>query len=88
MAEKIAAKEALQKVEDQLECAICLQPYKDPKLLMCFHVFCTHCLERIITPNQDGSTVTCPNCRHVTTLPQNSVTALQSAFHIAHLFDI
>ena len=30
----------------------------------------------------------CPNCRQLTTLPQNGVPGLQGAFHIHHLFDI
>ncbi len=88
MAEKTVATEALKKVEDQLECAICLQPYTDPKLLPCFHVFCKHCLERIVIQDQDGSTITCPKCRRPTPLPQGNVAVLQSAFYVHNLFDI
>ncbi len=87
MAEK-TVKEALKKVEDRLDCAICLQPYTDPKLLPCFHVFCKHCLERIVVQDQDGSKITCPKCRRPAPLPLKGVTALQSAFYINHLIDI
>ena len=83
-----ANKEALKKVEDQLECAICLQPYTDPKLLPCFHVFCKHCLERLVVQDRDGPTVTCPKCRQPTPVPPNGITGLQSAFHVHDLFEI
>ena len=84
----VANKEALKKVEDQLECAICLQPYTDPKLLPCFHVYCKHCLERLVVHDRDGPTVTCPKCRRPTPVPPNSITGMQSAFHIHNLFEI
>ena len=83
-----ANKEALKKVEDQLECAICLQPYTDPKLLPCFHVYCKHCLERLVVQDRDGPTVTCPKCRRLTPVPPNGITGLQSAFHVHDLFEI
>ena len=84
----VANKEALKKVEDQLECAICLQPYTDPKLLPCFHVYCKHCLGRLVVQDRDGPTVTCPKCRRPTPVPPNGITGLQSAFHVHDLFEI
>ena len=38
-------KQALEKLEGQLTCAICLDAFKDPKLLQCFHVYCKDCLQ-------------------------------------------
>ena len=84
----IANKEALKKVEDQLECAICLQPYTDPKLLPCFHVYCKHCLERLVVQDHDEPTVSCPKCRRHTPVPPNGITGMQSAFHVHDLFEI
>ena len=83
-----AATEALEKVNDQLECAICLQPYTEPKLLPCFHVFCKPCLTKLVVKSRDESRITCPQCRRPTTLPPSGVAGLQSAFHVHHLFDI
>ena len=80
--------QALKKLEDQLTCAICLDSYTDPKLLNCFHVFCTKCLQPLVCQGAQGQTIQCPNCRQPTTLPQNGVPGLQGAFHIHHLFDI
>ena len=41
-----STKQALEKLEEQLTCGICLQPYADPKMLQCFHVFCEKCKKR------------------------------------------
>ena len=40
-----SAKQALEKLSEQLTCPICLDHYTDPKLLQCFHVFCEKCLK-------------------------------------------
>ena len=83
-----ATEQALKKLEDQLTCGICLDRYQDPKLLSCFHVFCSKCLQPIVRHGAQGPTVQCPNCRQPTALPQNGVPGLQAAFYIHHLFDI
>ena len=83
-----ATEQALEKLDEQLTCAICMNDYKDPKLLNCFHVFCTKCLHPLVCRGAQGQTVQCPNCRQPTLLPQNGVPGLQGAFHIHHLFDI
>ena len=91
MAESQAvAKQALQKLEDQLTCAICLDAFKDPKMLNCFHVFCKDCLQRLVVTDRQGQlSLRCPTCRRSTLLPPTtSVSGLQSAFHVHHLFEI
>ena len=83
-------KQALKKLEDQLTCAICLDAFKDPKLLQCFHIYCKDCLKKLVVQDQQGLiSLCCPTCRKSTHLPQGStVSDLQPAFHIHHLFDI
>ena len=91
MAESQAvAKQALKKLEDQLTCAICLDAFKDPKLLQCFHVYCKDCLQRLVVQDRRGQlSLSCPNCRQSTLLPPaTGVSGLQPAFHIHHLFEI
>ena len=92
MAESQAvANKALKKLEDQLTCAICLEAFKDPKLLQCFHVYCKDCLQRLVVLDQRGQlSLRCPTCRRSTLLPPmaTDVSSLQSAFHIHHLFEI
>ena len=91
MAESQAvAKQALKKLEDQLTCAICLDAFKDPKLLQCFHVYCKDCLQRLVVQDRQGQlSLRCPTCRQSTLLPPaTGVSGLQPAFHIHHLFEI
>ena len=91
MAESQAvAKQALEKLEDQLTCAICLDAFKDPKLLQCFHVYCKDCLQRLVVTDRQGQlSLRCPTCRQSTLLPPaTGVSDLQPAFHIHHLFEI
>ena len=87
MAEKSTTKEALKKLDSQLECSLCLDNFKEPKLLPCFHVFCkSPCLEKLVA--KDGQSLQCPTCRCLVPLSAKGVSGLQSDFHIDHLFGI
>ena len=81
-----AAEKALQKIEDQVTCGICLEPYKQPRLLKCFHVYCEQCLQCLV--EQEGQSLPCPQCCKVTPLPMGGVSKLQGALYIHYLFDI
>ena len=63
---------------------------KQPKMLNCFHIFCEHCIQRLVVQDRQGQlSLACPTCRRSTLLPQGtSVSGLQSAFHVHHLFEI
>ena len=83
------AEETLKRLEDQLECSICLGTYTDPKLLQCFHVYCQQCLVPLGVRDQQGQlSLTCPTCRQVTPIPDRGVAGLKPAFHINHLLEI
>ena len=88
--EAVAKSAALQKLEDQLTCAICLGTFKDPKMLQCFHIYCKACLKPPVIQDRQGQlAVICPTCRQSTILPPaKDVSNLPSAFHVHHLFDI
>ena len=77
MAEKV-----IKKLDEQLNCSICLDTYTDPKVLQCFHIYCTKCLIPLVRGRQGQLTLTCPACRQVTPIPTNGVRGLQSAFQI------
>ncbi len=80
---------ALEKLEDQLTCAICLDTYTNPKLLQCHHVYCQQCLVRLVDRDQQGQLIlTCPSCRQVTPVPARGVAGLQEAFHVNQLLEI
>ncbi len=81
MAEKV-----IKKLDEQLNCSICLDTYTDPKL---HHIFCTKCLIPLVRGRQGQQlTLTCPACRQVTPIPPNGVRGLQSAFQINDLIGI
>ena len=83
------AEEGLKRVEEQLNCSICLDTYTDPKILQCFHVFCRQCLVPLGVRDQQGQlSLTCPTCRQNTPIPARGVAGLQSAFHINNLLEI
>ncbi len=80
-------KEAIKKLNAKLECSICLDTFKQPKLLPCYQVFCkSPCLEKLAT--KDGRSLTCPTCRHIVPLSERGVAGLQLDFHIDNLFEI
>ena len=84
MAEKI-----LKKVEEELNCSICLDTYSDPRLLQCLHAYCRKCLVKLVVRDEQGQLIlTCPTCRHDTPVPANGVTGLQPAFQINHFLEI
>ena len=84
MAEKV-----VEKLEEQLNCSVCLDTYTNPKLLQCFHVYCQHCLVRLVVRDREGRLgITCPNCRQVTPVPDRGVAGLKPAFHINRLLEI
>ena len=83
------AEKTLKKVEEELNCSICLDTYSDPKLLQCLHAYCRKCLVKLVVRDQQGQLIlTCPICRHDTPVPANGVAGLQPAFHINHLLEI
>ena len=81
MAEKV-----VKKIEDQLNCLICLGTYTVPKLLQCNHVFCRDCLLGLERINPQG--LPCPTCRQVTPIPPSGVAGLQPAFQTNQLLEI
>ncbi|XP_070555557.1 tripartite motif-containing protein 3-like [Ptychodera flava] len=70
--------------EDFLSCAICLEQYKNPKILPCHHTFCGECLLKF-TKN---ATVVCPTCKTPCQLSRGGVNELKSSFFISSLLDI
>ena len=82
------AEKALQKIQEQVTCGVCLEPYKQPRLLKCFHVYCEGCLQRLVRRGGEGQSLSCPQCRQDTPLPVSGVSGLQGAFYIHYLFDI
>ena len=83
------AEKTLKNLEDQLNCAICLDTYTEPKVLQCHHVYCRKCLVRLVVRDEQGQLIlTCPKCRQDTPVPSDGVGGLQSAFEVNHILEI
>ncbi|KAL3871012.1 hypothetical protein ACJMK2_039036 [Sinanodonta woodiana] len=52
---------------DELTCPVCLEFYKDPRVLPCQHSFCKSCLVALISNKEKDSNceIQCPCCRYV-----------------------
>ncbi|KAI8503920.1 hypothetical protein Bbelb_179880 [Branchiostoma belcheri] len=73
--------------EDFLECQICLQPYRRPKVLSCLHSFCQQCLEEFLKKQKVKTELHCPTCRNTTVLPGGGVAELKDNFFVESLRD-
>ncbi|KAK7114932.1 E3 ubiquitin-protein ligase TRIM56-like [Littorina saxatilis] len=65
---------------NKLTCALCLERFRVPKILPCFHTFCQHCLEDLVI--EDAKTFLCPNCRRNTVVPAKGAKDFQTNFYI------
>ena len=54
-------------IPEELECAICMEIYKQPQMLECMHTFCGGCIDKMMKHNgQQHDGVVCPKCRFET----------------------
>ena len=67
--------EYMEKIEDELQCAVCLNLYRCPKILPCQHTFCKEpCIKELI--NSETEQITCPICREDHTLTLDGIDGL------------
>ena len=81
---------ALEKIEQQLTCAVCLDIYTNPKTLPCLHSFCQQCLERLpVNPQGNERFIACPTCRKSVQLPEEPTAAeFPVAFQLNNLKEV
>lgn len=73
----------VKKVTESLSCPVCLQIFKSPKYLPCYHSYCEECLEKLYAQSE----IKCPECREVAKVPQGGVKSLPNNFLINRLVD-
>ncbi|XP_063954655.1 E3 ubiquitin-protein ligase TRIM45-like [Lytechinus pictus] len=74
-------------LSQNLQCPICLNVYKEPKLLSCSHTYCKECLSRLFTSQQHRVKLSCPVCRKDTAVPRGDVGNLQVNIPIQGMVD-
>lgn len=67
-----------------LTCSICLEHFRQPRILPCLHSFCHRCLDRLARKQPE---LRCPECRLLVPLP-SGVGGLQSNFFINGLLEL
>ena len=76
----------LNSLENLVECALCIEGYKTPRMLPCQHCFCEDCLkEHISTNSKPGGTFECPNCRQEVDIPKEGVAGFPISFTLNKL---
>ncbi|NXG08598.1 TRI59 protein, partial [Sakesphorus luctuosus] len=65
----------MERLEEELTCAVCCGIFRDPRVLPCSHTFCRECLQGVLQLSP-LSRLRCPSCRAVLDLP--APTALQA----------
>lgn len=67
------------------QCCLCLEQYKEPKLLPCLHRFCKNCLENLIQVNPE--VLPCPICRDECTVPEGRIDGFKTDFHMTNIIE-
>ncbi|PVD36460.1 hypothetical protein C0Q70_03444 [Pomacea canaliculata] len=65
--------------QDNVTCAVCMEVYRSPRFLPCYHTFCLPCLEELA--KRHGYIIPCPTCRAPATVPPGGVCDLQVNFY-------
>ncbi|XP_038065044.1 E3 ubiquitin-protein ligase TRIM56-like [Patiria miniata] len=88
MATAASVGSAFEKISVHLECSICTDKYKKPKVLDCLHNFCVECLVKYHDGSYQGAKeIPCPECRQETILPMSGIHGLKTNFHLAGLIE-
>ena len=58
-------------LDQELQCAICLEMLRDPRMLPCQHTFCLECLEKF-SKLGNGITIDCSLCKRTHDLPSEN----------------
>lgn len=73
----------MERLEEDLTCAVCYSLFTDPRVLPCSHTFCKSCLDTLLQVSSNYNIwrplrqpLKCPNCRNVAELPPTGTAAL------------
>ena len=80
---------ALDKLQEQLTCPVCLSQFDSPKTLPCLHSFCLKCIQQLPVDLEEGKhVISCPTCRKAAHIPDKGPADLPTAFVINSLVEI
>ncbi|NWZ34353.1 TRI59 protein, partial [Brachypodius atriceps] len=73
----------MERLEEELTCAICCEIFSDPRVLPCSHTFCRPCLQSLLQSPHGlpaGRRLSCPSCRALVAVPAAGPEALPVNF--------
>ncbi|ESP01653.1 hypothetical protein LOTGIDRAFT_200149, partial [Lottia gigantea] len=74
--------------ERLLVCPICMDEYKDPRLLPCHHTVCFECIGNIVrSSSTTGRLFRCPQCRTDVFVPREGIESFPISFYILSVQD-
>ncbi|XP_063953026.1 uncharacterized protein LOC135153589 [Lytechinus pictus] len=74
-------------ISEELECSICLDRLRSPRMLTCLHSFCELCLKEYANQHLDAGSLHCPTCRERTVIPNDGITGLKPDFRANKLLE-
>ncbi|KAJ8032618.1 E3 ubiquitin-protein ligase TRIM56 [Holothuria leucospilota] len=88
MASSGSDREHLIEIDEKFcECSICLQQYKEPKLLPCLHRYCSDCLKKLIERSQGASTISYPECRDDFKIPKGGIADFKTDYYMKNIIE-
>ncbi|RUS89348.1 hypothetical protein EGW08_002868 [Elysia chlorotica] len=74
--------------ERLLHCSVCMDEYRDPRILPCHHTLCLECIESVVQSSSiTGRLFRCPQCRSDVCVPAGGIKDLPINFYIISLQD-
>ncbi|KAK3094466.1 hypothetical protein FSP39_002094 [Pinctada imbricata] len=80
--EKTARKAPSSTEPQKMRCSQCLEQFKDPRLLNCYHTFCCDCLKIHLDASDNKESLQCPLCKSETKLPDDGVNGIQRNYYV------
>lgn len=71
-----------EKLAEHFECAVCMEQFKEPKVLPCLHTYCKMCLQDLLMKQGSDYVINCPECRQEAKIAYGDVAKLQPNFWV------